>query len=164
MNILIYKALWNDYTKLEKIWLQINTQTFENSFRRSGGGAAAERKKGFFPKIAARLVLKIKNSFFSPFLINGYILSCKCQKYKKIILSYMSSYSESEVFHIVTYITAAVRKRQKIQSSIIFYRILHKIANILIYKTLWNDQRKMEKILSQKYLWFYRVLLPRART
>ena len=51
-------------------------------------------KKRFFPKITARLVFKIKSSFFSPFLVNGYILSCKCQKCKKIILSYiyMSSY------------------------------------------------------------------------
>ena len=58
------------------------------------GGAAAERNKRFFPKITACLVFKIKSSFFSPFLVNGYILSCKCQKCKKIILSYiyMSSY------------------------------------------------------------------------
>ena len=64
------------------------------------GGAAAERNKRFFPKITARLVFKIKSSFFSPFLVNGYILSCKCQKCKKIILSYiyMSSYSENEIF------------------------------------------------------------------
>ena len=34
-------------------------------------------------------------------------------------------------------------KRQKIQSSIMFYRILHKIANILIYKTLQNDHIKL---------------------
>ena len=32
MNILIYKTLRNDYTKLEKILLQTNTRTFENSF------------------------------------------------------------------------------------------------------------------------------------
>ena len=58
------------------------------------GGAAAERNKRFFQKITARLVFKIKSSFFSPFLVNGYILSCKCEKCKKIILSYiyMSSY------------------------------------------------------------------------
>ena len=43
------------------------------------GGAAAERNKRFFPKITARLVFKIKSSFFSPFLVNGYILSCKCR-------------------------------------------------------------------------------------
>ena len=47
------------------------------------GGAAAERNKRFYPKITARLLFKIKSSFFSPFLVNGYILSCKCQKCKK---------------------------------------------------------------------------------
>ena len=40
-------------------------------------------------------------------------------------------------------------KRQKIQSSIIFYCILHKIANILEYLTLQNDYTKLEKILLQ---------------
>ena len=62
----------------------------------------AERNKRFFPKITARLVFKIKSSFFSPFLVNGYILSCKCQKCKKIILSYIYvelCYSENEIFH-----------------------------------------------------------------
>ena len=54
------------------------------------GRAAAERKKRFFPKITARLIFEIKSSFFSPFLVNGYILSCKCQKCKKkIILLYI---------------------------------------------------------------------------
>ena len=79
------------------------------------GGAAAERKKRlFFPKITARLVFKIKSSFFSPFLVNGYILSCKCQKCKKIILSYVElCYSENEIFHIFTYITTAVRQTAK---------------------------------------------------
>ena len=115
---------------------------------------SAERQpsvtKDFFPKITARLVFKIKSSFFSPFLVNGYILSCKCQKCKKIILSYIYvelCYSENEIFHIYTYITAAVC--QKIQSSIIFYRILHKIANIFVYLTLRNDYTKLEKILLQ---------------
>ena len=56
-------------------------------------------------------------------------------------------YSKNEIFHIFMYITAVghYAKRQKIQSSIIFYRILHKIANILIYKTLRNDYTKLEK-------------------
>ena len=45
------------------------------------------------------------------------------------------------------YITAAVR--QKIQSSIIFYRILHKIANFFVDLTLRNDYTKLEKILLQ---------------
>ena len=53
------------------------------------GGEAAERNKRFIPKITARLVFKIKSSFFSHFLVNGSILSCKCQKCKKIILSYI---------------------------------------------------------------------------
>ena len=80
------------------------------------GGAAAERKKRFFPKITARLVFKIESSFFSPFLVNGYLLSCKCQKCKKIILSYIyvkSCYSENGSFHIFTYITAAVHQTAK---------------------------------------------------
>ena len=80
------------------------------------GGAAAECNKRFFPKITARLVFKIKSSFFSPFLVNGYILSCKCQKCKKIILSYIYvelCYSENEIFHIFTYITAAVCQTAK---------------------------------------------------
>ena len=80
------------------------------------GRAAAKRKKRFFPKITARLVFKIKSSFLSPFLVNGYILSCKCQKCKKIILSYIYvelCYSENEIFHIFTYITAAVRQTAK---------------------------------------------------
>ena len=80
------------------------------------GGVAAERNKRFFPKITARLVSKIKSSFFSPFLDNGYILSCKCQKCKKIILSYIYvelCYSKNEIFHIFTYITAAVRQTAK---------------------------------------------------
>ena len=79
------------------------------------GGAAADRNKRIFPKITARLVFKIKSSFFSPFLFNGYILSCKCQKCKKII-SYIYvelCYSENEIFHIFTYITAAVRQTAK---------------------------------------------------
>ena len=47
--------------------------------------------------------------------MNGYILSCKCQKCKKIILSYIYiyvelCYSENEIFHIFTYITVAVRQ------------------------------------------------------
>ena len=80
------------------------------------GGAVAERNKRFFPKITARLVFKIKSSFFSPFLVNGYILSCKCQKCKKIILSYIYvelCYSKNEIFQIFTYITAAVRQTAK---------------------------------------------------
>ena len=55
--------------------------------------------KIFFKKITAHLVFKIKSSFFSPFLVNGYILSCKCQKCKKIIISYIYGklcYSENE--------------------------------------------------------------------
>ena len=44
---------------------------------------SAERKNFFFPKITARLGFEIKSSFFSPFIVNGYILSCKCQKCKK---------------------------------------------------------------------------------
>ena len=36
---------------------------------------SAERNKRFFPKITARLVFKTKSSFYSPFLVNGYILS-----------------------------------------------------------------------------------------
>ena len=78
------------------------------------GGAAAERNKRFFPKITARLVFKIKSSFFSHFLVNGDILSCKCQKCKKnnnIIYIYVElCYSENEMFHIFMYITAAVRQ------------------------------------------------------
>ena len=77
---------------------------------------STERKKGFFPKITARLVFEIKSSFFPPFLVNGYILSCKCQKCKKIILSHIYvelCYSENEIFHIFTYITAAVRQTAK---------------------------------------------------
>ena len=73
-------------------------------------------KKDFFPKITARLVFKIKSSFFSPFLVNGYILSCKCQKCKRIILSYIYvelCYSENGIFHIFAYITAAVRQTAK---------------------------------------------------
>ena len=80
------------------------------------GGAAAESNKRFFPKITARLVFKIKSSFFSPFLFNGYILSCKCQKCKRIILSYIYvelCYSENEIFHIFTYITGVVRQTAK---------------------------------------------------
>ena len=85
------------------------------------GGAAAESNKRFFPKITARLVFKIKSSFFSPFLVNGYILSYKCQKCKKkkkniiIYRLYMLSYvkSENEIFNIFTYITAAVRQMAK---------------------------------------------------
>ena len=99
------------------------------------GGAPDKRKKRFFPKITAPLVFKIKSSFFSPFLVNGYILSCKCQKCKKIILSYIYvelCYSENEIFHIFTYITAAVRQTAKDTEFNYFYRILHKIANILI--------------------------------
>ena len=45
-----------------------------------------------------------------------YILSCKCQKCKKIILSYIYvelCYSENEIFDIFTYITAAVRQTAK---------------------------------------------------
>ena len=81
------------------------------------GKVAAERKKRFFPKITARLVFKIKSSFFSPFLVSGYILSCKCQKCKKMI-SYISlyvelCYSNDGIFHIFTYITAAVRQMAK---------------------------------------------------
>ena len=41
------------------------------------GGAAAERNKRFFPKITARLVFKIKSSFFFPFLVNGYHASVR---------------------------------------------------------------------------------------
>ena len=70
------------------------------------GGAAAERNKRFFPKITARLVFKIKCSFFSPFLVNGYILSCKCQKCKKIILIYiyiLSSYVIAKIKFITFY-------------------------------------------------------------
>ena len=80
------------------------------------GGAAAERKKRFFQKITARLVFKIKSSFFSPFLVNGFILLCMCQKCKKIILSYIYvelCYSENGIFHTFTYITAAVRQTAK---------------------------------------------------
>ena len=66
--------------------------------------AAAKRKKRFFPKITARLVFEIKSSFFSPFLVNGYILSYKCQKCQKIILSHIYvelCYSKNEIFHIL---------------------------------------------------------------
>ena len=80
------------------------------------GRAAAECKKRFFPKKTARLVFEIKSSFFSPFLVNGYILSCKCQKCKKIIISHIYvelCYSENEIFNIFTYITAAVRQTAK---------------------------------------------------
>ena len=83
---------------------------------RSSLGVAAERKKRFFPKITARLVFEIKSSFFSPFLVNDYIVSCKCQKCKEIILSHIYvelCYSENEIFHIFTYITAAVRQTAK---------------------------------------------------
>ena len=66
------------------------------------GGAAAERNKRFFPKITARLVFKIKSSFFSPLLVNGYILSCKCQKCKKI-LSYIFQEYEEPVYSYSTY-------------------------------------------------------------
>ena len=58
----------------------------------------------------------LKITFFSPFLVNGYILSCKCQKCKKIILSsiYVKlCYSENGIFHIFTYITAAVLQTAK---------------------------------------------------
>ena len=77
---------------------------------------AAERKKRFFPKITARLVFEIKSSFVSPFLVNGYILSCKCQKCKNILFSHIYvelCYSENEIFHIFTYITAAVHQTTK---------------------------------------------------
>ena len=70
------------------------------------GGAAAERNKRCFPKITARLVFKIKSSFFSPFLGNGYILSCKCQKYiydNIFFLHVELCYSKNEIFHIFTY-------------------------------------------------------------
>ena len=74
--------------------------------------------KDFFPKITTRLVFKIRSSFFSPFLVNGYISSCKCQKCKKnniIIYSLYVKlcYSENEIFHIFMYITAAVRQTAK---------------------------------------------------
>ena len=71
---------------------------------------------------------------------------------KKIILSYVYvelCYSENEIFHIFTYITAAVRQMAKDTDFNYFYRILHKIVNILIYKTLRNDYTKLEKILLQ---------------
>ena len=67
---------------------------------------SAERRpsvtKDFFPKITARLIFKIKSSFFSPFLVNGYILSCKCQKCKKIILSYIWNFYSKNNFKIRT--------------------------------------------------------------
>ena len=39
--------------------------------------SSAERDKRFFPKITARLVFKIKSSFFSPFLVSGYFKNTK---------------------------------------------------------------------------------------
>ena len=64
--------------------LTLNPYCIESLLCAEGlGGAAAERNKRFFPKITARLVFKMKSSFFSPFLVSGYILSCKCQKCKK---------------------------------------------------------------------------------
>ena len=59
-----------------------------------------------FQKITARFVFKIKSSFFSPFLVIGWILVCNVQKCSKIILSYiqyMLCDIENENFHTFTY-------------------------------------------------------------
>ena len=114
---------------------------------------AAERNERIFPKITARLVFKIKSSFFSPFLVNGYILSCKCQKCKKIILSYIykSSYgiAKMKFFIKFTYITAAVRQTAKDTELNYFLSYSTQNANIFVYLTLQNDYNKLEKILLQ---------------
>ena len=113
---------------------------------------SAERRPSVtkvFPKFTARLVFKIKSSFFSPFLVNGYILSCKCQKCKKIILSYIYvelCYSENEIFHIFTYITAAVRQTAK--DTVFNYFLLYSTQKlqtfscIRLYETITPNYRK----------------------
>ena len=78
--------------------------------------------------MTARLVFKIKSSFFSPFLVIGWILVCNVQKCSKIILSYIYVElcdSKNENFHTFTYITAAVRQTAKDTEFNYFYVILH---------------------------------------
>ena len=77
---------------------------------------APKRNFFFFQKITACFVFKIKSSFFSPFLVIGWILVCNVQKCSKMILSYiyMLSYviAKTKIF-IPLRIAAAVRQTAK---------------------------------------------------
>ena len=95
------------------IYIYIYTYTCAEAL----GRAAAERKKRFFPKITARLVFEIKRVHFSLLFLPMVIFyHASVRNVKKIILSYIYVelfYSENEIFHIFTYITAAVRQTAK---------------------------------------------------
>ena len=66
-----------------------------------------------------------------------YHASVRNEKNNIIIHIYVElCYSENEIFHIVTYITASVRQTAKDKEFNYFLSFLHKTANILIYKTL----------------------------